>query len=317
MTDATVIVAAWRAQDTLERAIESACAQKSIDVEVIVVDDASPDGTYDLARTLAGQDPRVRALRLDTNGGPSAARNAAIAQARGRWIAVLDADDAFEPDRLGRMIKLGDAKGADAIYDDFQPVEPDGVPIGETHLASLGLDTPESWDLERFLAGCQAEPGRPSLGFLKPVFRRGFLAEHGLEYDPSLRNGEDFHLMAKLLVHGGALWVTPDAGYLYTVGQKGSISNRLNPDHASALAAADRDFLARYAERLGARARDLMRRRMRRLGDLDTAETVLNAVKRGQPISAAAALLARPRALGRLLRQAMEAVLRRLGQHQS
>ncbi len=60
---------------------------------------------------------------------------------------------------------------------------------------------------------------------------RDFLRSNGLAYDETLRNGEDFHLIAALLATGGALWVIPEAGYFYTT-RTGSVSNRLNPDHA-------------------------------------------------------------------------------------
>ncbi len=311
MIDATVIVAAWRAEKTLVRAIESALAQDGLTLEVIVADDASTDGTHAVAQEMAARHARVRVLRLDVNGGPSAARNAAISAARGRWIAVLDADDAMAPGRLARMVSLGESRGADAVYDDFQPVDAEGRPVGATHLKTLGLSAPVRWDLETFIAGCQAEPGRPGLGYLKPVLRREFLRDHGVTYDETLRNGEDFHLIAALLAAGGALWVMPEAGYLYRQAA-GSISNRLDRDHACALARADAAFLRRKAPAMTARAEALMRRRIRRFADLATAEAVLQSLRAGHAGTALRALLRRPQATGRLLRQILEGLRRRM-----
>jgi succinoglycan biosynthesis protein ExoO len=311
MVDATVIIAAWRAEDHLARAVRSALSQESVRLEVIVVDDASPDGTFAAAQECARSDGRVRVLRMADNGGPSAARNAGLAVAQGRWIAVLDADDAMLPARLTRLIALGEQRGADAVYDDFQPVDETACPVGPSHLAPYRLDSAVRWDLETFLAGCQAEPGRPGLGYLKPVLRRSFMQAEGLKYDETLRNGEDFHLMAALLVAGGALWVTPEVGYVYTT-RKGSISAQLDPRHARALAIADAALVARHQATIGHRATELMRRRQRRFGDLSTAETILQAVRSGHPVRAVGALVRRPRAAGRLLRQTWEAARRRL-----
>lgn len=311
MIDATVIIAAWHAEKTLARALESALAQQDVTLEVIVVDDASEDGTSDVAKAIAESDPRVQVLRMSANSGPAAARNAALGVANGRWAAVLDADDAFAAGRLAQIVALGDTRKADAVYDDFRPVDADGQFTGPTHLAPLAMTRPEQWDLEFFLAGCQADPGRPSLGYLKPMLRLEFLRAHELRYDETLRNSEDFHLMAELLVAGGALWVTPETGYLYTVAA-GSISNRLNTDHARALAVADAAFLDRHAAGLTPQTTALMRRRMRRLGDLGTTELVLQSLRTGQPSKAMGALLRRPRATGRLLRQSWTAVRRRL-----
>ncbi|MCK0168491.1 glycosyltransferase [Jannaschia sp. S6380] len=306
---ATVIVAAWKAADQLPRSVGSALAQTGVTVEVVIVDDASPDDTFARAEELARDDPRIRVLRLTRNGGPSAARNAALEVARGEWVAVLDADDTMAPDRLAAMIALGEARGADAVFDDLQPVDAAGHPLGPTHLAPLDMQGPEAWSLERFLAGCQARPGEPSLGYLKPVLRRAFLDRHGIRYDTALRNGEDFHLIAALLAQGGRLWALPEARYRYTR-QTGSISARLNPDHARALDRADAAFMDRHGAHAGVKR--LMRRRRHRLASLSTAEDIMVALKTRRPAAAIRALASRPSAAPRLMRQLAEAISRRL-----
>ncbi|MFN1209054.1 glycosyltransferase family 2 protein, partial [Enterococcus lactis] len=74
---------------TLERAVLSAQAQTAA-VEIIIVDDASPDGTLALAQRMAADDPRITVLAQAQNGGPAAARNRAIAESTAPWLAVLD-----------------------------------------------------------------------------------------------------------------------------------------------------------------------------------------------------------------------------------
>lgn len=307
---ATVIVAAWCAEDMLARSVRSALAQEGIALEVIVVDDASPDGTARVARALMDEDDRVRLLSLSQNGGPAAARNAAIEAARGDWIAVLDSDDRMQPGRLARMIGFAEAAGADCVYDDLQPVDPEGRALGPSHLAALAVDAPQQWSLERFLAGCGARPGQAALGYLKPVLRRSFVMDCGLRYDARLRNGEDFHLIAELLAIGGVLWFLPEPGYLYTR-RDGSISRRLDPGHAQALSRADADFCARHAATLSARARRLMRVRRRNLADLVAAEAAIQAIKGRRFLQASAMLLLRPSAAVRMVRQIQGGIARR------
>ncbi|MEI4234249.1 glycosyltransferase family 2 protein [Roseovarius sp. D22-M7] len=307
---ATVIVAAWCAEDMLARSVRSALAQEIRSLEVIVVDDASPDGTARIARDLMREDPRVRVLGLDRNGGPAAARNAAIEAARGDWLVILDSDDQMRPDRLSRMIALAERVGADCVYDDLQPVDPEGRPLGPSHLAGLNIAAPQRWSLERFLAGCGARPGQAALGYLKPVLRRSFLMRHGLRYDPDLRNGEDFHLIAELLAIGGILWFLPEPGYLYTL-RPGSVSRRLDPGHARALSRADTAFRRRHAETLGREARRLMRIRRRNLSDLAAAESAVLAIKARKPFRAMVTLLLRPSAAIRLIRQIRDGRARR------
>ena len=98
--DVSVIIAAWRAGGFIDKAIASALASTDVTVEVIAVDDASPDDTFAILSRMAEVDPRVVALQLEKNAGPSGARNKAIEAARGRYVAVLDADDVIAPGRL-------------------------------------------------------------------------------------------------------------------------------------------------------------------------------------------------------------------------
>lgn len=96
MNRTSVIIPAYRAAGTVRRAVESVLRQTSPAHEVIVVDDGSPD---DIAAVLEGFGPRVSLIR-QANAGAGAARNTGIDAASGDWIAFLDADDEWAPDRL-------------------------------------------------------------------------------------------------------------------------------------------------------------------------------------------------------------------------
>ncbi len=95
----TVIVPAYNCVTTLETTLRSAFAQSVQNIEIIVVDDGSTDGTRDVLRRLAAQDGRLRCL-FQINQGVSAARNAGVLIARAPVIACLDADDLWPPDHL-------------------------------------------------------------------------------------------------------------------------------------------------------------------------------------------------------------------------
>jgi glycosyltransferase involved in cell wall biosynthesis len=94
----TVIVPAYQAEDFLGEALASAIAQDHDEVEIVVVDDGSTDRTAEIALAHG-----VRLLRRP-NGGPAAARNTGLAVAQGAFIAILDADDVWPPDRLSRQV---------------------------------------------------------------------------------------------------------------------------------------------------------------------------------------------------------------------
>lgn len=98
----SVVIPAYNAEDYVARAIDSALTQSHPPLEILVVDDGSRDQTAAVARRLAGP---VRVLQ-QPNAGPSAARNHGVREARGEWIAFLDADDAWLPYKLERQVRF-------------------------------------------------------------------------------------------------------------------------------------------------------------------------------------------------------------------
>ncbi len=96
----STVIPAFNAASLVGAAIESALSQSVPPLEVIVVDDGSEDDT---AAAAARVDPRVRVIQ-QPNRGPAAARNAGIRAARGEWIALLDADDTWFPERLAAQL---------------------------------------------------------------------------------------------------------------------------------------------------------------------------------------------------------------------
>ena len=98
LPDISVVVATYNRAATLPRAIASVLAQEGARFELIVVDDASTDGTRDDLASLT--DPRIRAIHAERNLGPSSARNRGLEAARADIVAFLDSDDAYRPGRL-------------------------------------------------------------------------------------------------------------------------------------------------------------------------------------------------------------------------
>jgi glycosyltransferase involved in cell wall biosynthesis len=102
MSAVSVVVPTHNRRRLLGQALGSVVRQRGVDVEVIVVDDGSADG---IGETVAGlRDDRVRLVRHEHPQGVSAARNRGIAEARGSWVAFLDDDDLWAPDKLARQL---------------------------------------------------------------------------------------------------------------------------------------------------------------------------------------------------------------------
>jgi glycosyltransferase involved in cell wall biosynthesis len=102
----SVVIPAYNAAGTLPDSLASVFAQTFTDYEIIVVDDGSTDST---AQILESYGDDLRVLRKPNEGRPAAARNRGVAQARGEYIAFLDADDLWRPEKLARQVELLDA----------------------------------------------------------------------------------------------------------------------------------------------------------------------------------------------------------------
>lgn len=124
----SVIIPCYNAERTLPRTLASVRAQTYRPIEILAVDDASPDGTLRLLREQEAAG--VRVIAQPRNGGAAAARNAAIAVARGQFFAFVDADDEWYPDKLERQYELIAGNPAMSMVGcRCEVLRPDGVRI--------------------------------------------------------------------------------------------------------------------------------------------------------------------------------------------
>jgi succinoglycan biosynthesis protein ExoO len=242
MPEVSVVIAAYNAADTIERAIQSALAQRDVTVEILVVDDFSTDETRAVVASLV--EPAVQLIALDRNLGPGGARNAGFAAARGKWIAVLDSDDTIRPDRLRRLVDLAEREDAAVAVDNLDVLTLDGR-VERMFAEDLLARTPYL-TLADFIDSNLIFQSTHNFGYMKPMFRRAFLEDNQLAFDTALRIGEDYLLLASTLAAGGKCVVAPEVGYTYHI-REGSISRVLLPHHVDAMLAGDGRFLARFA----------------------------------------------------------------------
>ena len=102
----SVVMPAYNAARTLEASVRSVLGQTDPDWELLVLDDCSTDGTWALIERLAALDRRIRPLRNERNCGVGLTRNRGVSLAKGSWIAFLDSDDLWTPDKLVKQRAL-------------------------------------------------------------------------------------------------------------------------------------------------------------------------------------------------------------------
>jgi succinoglycan biosynthesis protein ExoU len=198
---------------------------------------------------------RLRVLRQPFNGGPSAARNRAIALANSQWIAILDADDFFLPGRLASLLKH--AEDVDLVADDPWRVHEEM--IDGLREPVMGLIDKRSINFAEFIEGNLPRPGRPrrEWGYVKPLMRSDFLRLHGLRYQEGMRLGEDYELYARALALGARFVLLPAQGYV-TVWRNHSLSGSHSLDDLRRLR--DCDAILAGMPRLSQVDRKILRR---------------------------------------------------------
>lgn len=215
MPAVSILVPVYNSQHTLKAALDSVRSQSLRELEILVLDDGSTDGSLRVAEAAAQDDDRIRVVATGQNGGKPRAVNHALQQVRGRWVAILDADDTFHPHRLARLIALGEQHGVDMVSDDQNHI--DGVTGQIVASAFLGYRFTNPLDKAAFLRLANNPHKEFDLGILKTITRTDFIRRYGLRYNELAGLGEDFYYLMEFFALGGSLWITDEALYNWTL----------------------------------------------------------------------------------------------------
>lgn len=120
MSTISIVTPAFNADNYICETIESVQRQSLKDWELIIVDDCSTDNTYVIANCYAEKDPRIKVIKAPKNGGVAAARNIGLDNANGDYIAFVDSDDLWKPEKLEKQLAFMKKKGCVLSYTDFQ-----------------------------------------------------------------------------------------------------------------------------------------------------------------------------------------------------
>jgi succinoglycan biosynthesis protein ExoO len=263
MADVSIILPVYNNAAVIERAIRSAQNQTLRDIEIVVVDDASTDATPAIVDRLAAEDSRIKVTHLSQNVGCAAARNVALANATGAWVATLDGDDWFEPNRLEALLKTARESDADVVLDNLHIYDHARDEIFETTRHGL-KGRPMVVSAETYFL--KDNPiRRHVLGILKPLVRRTFLQAHAIAYNPSHRLGQDFIFLAEIILNGGKAVIVPEAYYVYVrrispTTRKVSPHSRSGFDYGMIVRGCD-ELLQKYGAIMTPAARQALKRR--------------------------------------------------------
>jgi len=251
----SVIIPAYNRAHTIVRALNSVTGQTLQDFEIVVVDDASTDNTAEIVRDYG--DERIRYLRHDTNRFAAAARNTGIEAATGKYVAFLDSDDAWLPEKLERQIGRLEGEDQDCAcsYTGAIVNLAGGLQERSEYRPAFSGDVTDAYLMNKFTIWT------PTF-----VFRRDILA--AIEpFDTSLTRLEDVDFYLRILQHHRMSVVSEPMAELFLEASKGI---------AEISEECDRVFLRKHdalIRKLGAfRARYVQARYEMRIGDRYLAE---------------------------------------------
>jgi glycosyltransferase involved in cell wall biosynthesis len=205
MVKVSVSVPVYNVKSYLKQCVDSLLSQTLQDIEIILVDDGSTDGSEIICDDYARQDSRVRVFHK-TNGGLASARRVGLDNAKGIYYIVCDSDDYVEPNMLEKLYSVAVRDNADMVICDFFLNYPNGTQKKVSHKYN-------SFDQKQLIgdAICQKITGS---GCNKLV-RTEVYHKYGISYEEGINLGEDLLIFLKLLLHPLVISYLPQAFYHY------------------------------------------------------------------------------------------------------
>lgn len=122
----SVIMPSYNCEKFISDSIESVLNQSYENFELIIVDDISTDKTVSIIKKIKKQDKRIKLFILESKGGPAIARNKAIKEAKGKYIAFLDSDDLWKPNKLKKQIEFMEKNNIYFSYTNYEKISENG-----------------------------------------------------------------------------------------------------------------------------------------------------------------------------------------------
>lgn len=197
----SVIIPSYNYLKYISRCIESAQSQDYPNIELIIVDDGSTDGSFEFLQEL---NSKIKVIH-QSNQGVSIARNRGLLEATGDYIAFLDADDYWDPSKISKQLEVLKQMSADLVYSGINLVSPDGSKITGTLKPHFSGQCAPAF--RRFPARAVV-----TLGTSNALFKRSILAKSGL-FDPSLSIAADWDFFRRYCDFGKVATLNEELTY--------------------------------------------------------------------------------------------------------
>lgn len=218
----SVIIPVYNGERTIKACVDSFLRQTCKDLEIILVDDGSTDGTYETAKALEVSDSRVTLLRKE-NGGPASARNLGLARARGTFLCFADCDDSVD-EKFVETLLAGIRQDCDLSVCGFFVQKAHGEPVAATPQGS-GVVSPEFLKTHMF-----TPQDRAWGGFVwNKLYKTAMIREHLVSFPEEHRVFEDVVFNYRYLTHCRRVFLCQEPRYCYHI-HSGSLTKKVAGD---------------------------------------------------------------------------------------
>ena len=221
----SIVVPVYKVENYLHRCVESLRSQTLRDIEIILVDDGSPDRCPELCDALALEDSRIRVVHKK-NGGLSSARNAGLRAAKGTYVGFVDSDDTVSPDMFRKMLEVIEAEQVDFVMSDYLRVPAAGTPYLKTLDIRPGRYDKAALRAEIFpqlIMGENVDYG-PLLSACQCLYRTDFLRSNDFYFDEEVRWSEDNIFSAIVGYHADSFFYLKGEGLYHYHQNPGTIT---------------------------------------------------------------------------------------------
>ena len=206
MPQISVIVPVYKVEQYLKRCVDSILHQTFSDLEVILIDDGSPDNCPAMCDKYAGTDSWVKVIH-QKNAGVSAARNAGMDQACGEYLLFVDSDDSIEPEMMDTVRSYAASENCDAVISGLRVFEA-GVYVRTENAAHAGCFGPEIWNWI-------CEDSKPFGWAGSKLLRTEVVKENTIRFSEEMSSQEDLDFLLSVYACCERISVMPYAGYRY------------------------------------------------------------------------------------------------------
>lgn len=218
----SVIMCVYNREDFLRKSLDSVCNQTLQDIEIILINDGSTDGSYKIMQEYARKDSRIKLVDQE-NMGLGLSRNVGLKMASGQYVTFVDSDDWIALNTLEKAYSCTDQGKYDEVVFNFVKVFPDGkscimrkIIPGEIDISKMGLD---HYILKYFISYTH------EYGSTNKIFRRSIIEEHNIVFPDNRKvMHEDILFNLKFICFARKIYAIPDGLYYYYI-HEGTLSD--------------------------------------------------------------------------------------------